>query len=98
MNRRRSIFVTNQVEQKSLEESLAHDLYENLRCLNFIKPLSEEAKKYLLKDVFVKPNKNAFPHIVRYVLTIIDANEFRKKLMWPVGCREAEFEFRYFFH
>lgn len=94
MSRRRSIFVTNQVEQKSIEESLANELFENLRCLNFIKPLPDDAKKYLVRDVFVKPNKNAFPHIFRYIVTSIDANEFRKKFMWPVESREAEFEFR----
>lgn len=97
MSRRRSIFVTatiDQAEQKSLEESLSNELHENLRYLNFCHSLPESAKDFLVKDVFIKPNKNAFHHIVRHLLMIIDPAEFRKKFLWPIATKEAEFEFR----
>lgn len=97
MSRRRSIFVTasiDQAEQKLLEESLSSELHANLRCLCFVQPLPESARQFLQKDVFVKPNKNAFHHIVRHVLMIIDPIECRKKFRWPIATKEDEFEFR----
>lgn len=94
MSRRKSIFVTaaiNQTEHKINEEFLSNELHENLRCLNIVRPPPHNAKQFFEKDVFVKPNKNAFHHIIHYLLKIIDPNEFRKKFFWPVGTGEAEF-------
>lgn len=94
MSRRRSIFVTattNQAEHKITEEFLSNELHENLRCLSIARPPLNNAKQFFEKDIFVKPNKNAFHHIVRYLLMIIDPIEFRRHFLWPVESREAEF-------
>lgn len=46
------------------------------------------------KGMFIKPNAKAFPHVMKYLLTICDANEFKKKFCWPIYNKAAEATFR----
>lgn len=44
--------------------------------------------------MFDKPNTAGFIHITHYLLTIYDAERFRKLIEWPVVCKKTEAKYR----
>lgn len=49
----------------------------------------------LFQGMFIKSNPKAFPLIIKYLFTICDPNEFKKKFCWPIYNKAAEATFRY---
>lgn len=48
-----------------------------------------------LQGMFIKSNPKAFPHAMKYLFTICDSTEFKKKFCWPIYNKAAEATFRY---
>ena len=46
------------------------------------------------QGMFSKSNPKAFPHVMKYLFTICDPNEFKKKFCWPIFNKAAEATFR----
>lgn len=46
------------------------------------------------QGMFMKPNPKAFPHAMKYLFTICDSIEFKKKFCWPIYDKAAEATFR----
>ncbi|XP_025157486.1 uncharacterized protein LOC105182540 isoform X2 [Harpegnathos saltator] len=44
--------------------------------------------------MFDKPNTAGFIHVTHYLLTICDAERFRKLVEWPVVCKKTEAKYR----
>lgn len=44
--------------------------------------------------MFIKSNTKAFPHVMKYLFTICDPNDFKKKFCWPIYNKAAEATFR----
>lgn len=50
---------------------------------------------HFLQGMFIKSNPKAFPHVMKYLFTICDSLEFKKKFCWPIYNKAAEATFRY---
>lgn len=46
------------------------------------------------QGMFDKPNTVGFLHVTHYLLTIYDADRFKKLVQWPVFCKKTEAKYR----
>lgn len=76
------------------EKELSLILYNKLQGLTLLHPPSEDLKKCLSDEMFVKPNQHAFFHVMHYLFRLIDPNEFRKRFYWPITDKRSESNFR----
>lgn len=76
------------------DSSFCDDFYNNMRMLAFFYPFSDGLKEYFEIGMFIKSNTKAFPHVMKYLFTILDASEFKKKFCWPLYNKAAEATFR----
>lgn len=44
--------------------------------------------------MFVKSNTKAFPHVMHFLFTALDATEFKKRFFWPYCDKKGESDFR----
>lgn len=44
--------------------------------------------------MFEKPNTAGFIHVSHYLLTIYDAERFKKFIEWPIVCKKSESKYR----
>lgn len=94
-----SISVYRKYEMDSAKQqsdsSLCDDIYHNMRTLAVFHPFSDGLKENFEIGMFLKSNTKAFPHVMKYLFTILDPNEFKKKFCWPLYNKAAEATFRY---
>lgn len=76
------------------DSALCDDIYDNMRMLAYFYPFSDELKENFENGMFIKPNTKAFPHVMKYLFTILDPCEFKKKCCWPLYNKAAEASFR----
>lgn len=76
------------------EKELSLVLYNKMQGLSLLHPMSEDLKKLLSDDMFVKPNQQAFFHVMHYLFRLIDQNEFKKRFFWPITDKRSESNFR----
>uniref|UniRef100_A0A1B0EXY8 HAUS augmin-like complex subunit 6 N-terminal domain-containing protein n=1 Tax=Phlebotomus papatasi TaxID=29031 RepID=A0A1B0EXY8_PHLPP len=77
------------------EQRLSNAVFFGLYALTQAHKPTAEFQKVFQKDLFLKPNAGALPHVMHYLLTIYDAEEFRKRFHWPIyNDRDAEKSFR----
>uniref|UniRef100_A0A1I8P809 HAUS augmin-like complex subunit 6 N-terminal domain-containing protein n=1 Tax=Stomoxys calcitrans TaxID=35570 RepID=A0A1I8P809_STOCA len=76
------------------EKELSLVLYKKLQGLILLHPASEDFKKCLSDEMFVKPNQQAFFNVMHYLFRLLDPNEFRKRFYWPITDKRAESNFR----
>lgn len=76
------------------ESDLCDGIHDNLRTLTLFYPFSDEMKEIFEYGMFQRSNTKAFHFITKYLFTIIDSNEFRKKFNWPIYNKAAESTYR----
>lgn len=80
---------------KACGQRLHDEMYSNIHILMLVYKPNLELKNIFKKDMFVKANKNAFHHIVYYLLGIINPEKLRRKIrMWPIPETRFEVQFR----
>lgn len=82
------------VPYRAEEKELSHTLYSAIQGLMLLYPPTEELKKCLSDEMFIKPNQNAFFHVMHYLFRIFDAQEFKKRFFWPITDKRSESSFR----
>lgn len=86
----RTIIVPYRAEEKELSSLL----YKAIQGLTLMHPPSEELRKCLSEEMFLKPNQQAFFHVMHYLFRILDAQEFKKRFFWPITDKRSEANFR----
>ncbi|XP_058981408.1 augmin complex subunit dgt6-like [Musca domestica] len=76
------------------EKELSLILYNKLQGLAQLHPPTEDLKKCLSDEMFVKPNQQAFFQVMHYLFRLLDPNEFRKRFYWPITDKRSESNFR----
>uniref|UniRef100_A0A1B0CUJ3 HAUS augmin-like complex subunit 6 N-terminal domain-containing protein n=1 Tax=Lutzomyia longipalpis TaxID=7200 RepID=A0A1B0CUJ3_LUTLO len=77
------------------EQRLSNCVYFGLYALTQAHKPTKEFEKVFQKDLFLKPNVAALPHVIHFLFTIHNPEEFRKRFYWPLyNDREAEKTFR----
>lgn len=76
------------------DSSLCDDIHSNMQMLAFFHPFSDGLKENFEIGMFIKSNTKAFPHVMKYLFTILDPIEFKKKFCWPLYNKAAEATFR----
>lgn len=82
------------VPYRAEEKELSHILYNALLGLTLLHPPSEDLKKCLSDEMFIKPNQQAFFQVMAYLFRILDAHEFKKRFFWPISDKRSESNFR----
>lgn len=85
---------TDSAKPKQSDSSLCDDIHDNMRMLAFFYPFSDGLKENFELGMFMKSNTKAFPHVMKYLFTILDPNEFKKRFCWPLYNKAAEATFR----
>ncbi|XP_043284846.1 uncharacterized protein dgt6 [Venturia canescens] len=68
--------------------------YRNVFLLTQAVPPSKEFLKHFKEGMFEKPNTIGFQHVTHYLLTIYDADRFKKNVQWPLVCKKSEAKYR----
>lgn len=68
--------------------------YRNVVFLNQLVPPDDDFKKTFREGMFDKPNTAGFIYVSHYLLTIHDAERFKKVVEWPVICKKTEAKYR----
>ncbi|XP_059615199.1 uncharacterized protein LOC132260847 [Phlebotomus argentipes] len=77
------------------EKHLSDVVYFGLYALTKARKPTREFEKIFKKDLFLKPNQGALIHVMHFLFTIYDSEDFRKRFFWPLhNDREAEKTFR----
>lgn len=80
--------------QRAEERELSEKLYKKLRGLGLLHPQTDELQICLNEEMFMKPNPQAFFHVMRYLFCLLDATEFKKRFYWPITDKRSEANFR----
>lgn len=86
----RTIIVPYRAEEKELSILL----YKAIQSLTLVHPPTEDLRKCLSEEMFIKPNQQAFFHVMHYLFRILDAQEFKKRFFWPITDKRSEANFR----
>lgn len=82
-------------EHKKLEERVNSALYDNVTLLTLQYPTTKEFIKIFKKDMFLKPNKEAFQEVYYFLLKTLDPNSIQKFIpSWPILNKTMETSFR----
>ncbi|XP_076678156.1 uncharacterized protein LOC143374132 isoform X2 [Andrena cerasifolii] len=68
--------------------------YKNVFLLMQAVPASIESVKYFRKGMFDKPNTAGFIHISHYLLSVHNAQRFRRMVAWPIVQKTDEKKYR----
>lgn len=79
---------------KAEEKEHSEKLYRKLQGLALVQPASDELRKLLAWDMFLKPNQSAFFHVMHYLFRLLDPAEFKRRFFWPITDKKAEANFR----
>ncbi|KNC27947.1 hypothetical protein FF38_06126 [Lucilia cuprina] len=82
------------VPYRAEEKELSHTLYNAIQGLFLLHPPTEDLRKCVSEEMFIKPNQQAFFHIMHYLFRILDAQEFKKRFFWPITDKRSESNFR----
>ncbi|XP_012277265.1 uncharacterized protein LOC105698017 [Orussus abietinus] len=74
--------------------SLSASFHKNVFLLTQLVQPSEDFKKYFKEGMFSKPNTIGFVHVTQYLLSVYDAERFKKLVEWPVICKRTETKYR----
>ncbi|XP_053946141.1 augmin complex subunit dgt6 [Anastrepha ludens] len=80
--------------QRAEERDLSEKLFKKLRGLGLLHPLTDDLRKCLNEEMFIKPNPVAFFHVMHYLFCLLDAVEFKKRFYWPITDKRSEANFR----
>ncbi|XP_017485819.1 PREDICTED: uncharacterized protein LOC108374342 [Rhagoletis zephyria] len=80
--------------QRAEERDLSEKLYKKLRGLGLLQPPTDDLRKCLSEEMFIKPNPQAFFHVMHYLFCLLDAVEFKKRFYWPITDKRSEASFR----
>ncbi|EDV30435.1 uncharacterized protein Dana_GF22941 [Drosophila ananassae] len=79
---------------KAEEKEQSERLYRKLQGLALVHPMTDEMKKLLIWDMFLKPNHAAFFHVMHYLFRLLDPAEFKRRFFWPLTDKKSEANFR----
>ena len=81
---------------KEIEIKMQNQLYGNIHLLTLLHPTSRKFKNVFQPVMFAKNNKEAFHHVMHYLLTILmGAQEFKREIpSWPIFDKQRDSEFR----
>lgn len=82
------------VPYRAEEKELSHILYNAIQGLTLLYPPTEDLRKCLSDEMFIKPNQQAFFHIMHYLFRLLDPQEFKKRFFWPITDKRSESNFR----
>lgn len=83
-------------EKCSISESdLCDGIHDNLQTLSMFYPFTDGMKSIVEHGMFLRPNTKAFHYVTKYLFTIFDPSEFRKKFNWPIYNKAAESTYRF---
>ncbi|KAK2585422.1 hypothetical protein KPH14_010090 [Odynerus spinipes] len=68
--------------------------HRNVFLLTQVIPPSDDFKIHFHEGMFEKPNTVGFMHVSEYLLTIYDAERFKKLIQWPVICKKTGVKYR----
>ncbi|XP_055377767.1 augmin complex subunit dgt6 [Condylostylus longicornis] len=86
----RTIIDTYRAEEKVLSEQV----HKKLETLMLFHQPTFEFKKLFAEGLFLKPNQKAFFHVMHFLLTLFDLNEFKRRFYWPIADKKSEGIFR----
>lgn len=76
------------------ERCVADEIHRNLHALAIFHPPTNDLKRLLGTDMFLKPNSAAFMHVFHFLFNILDVREFRRSFRWPCSDKQDESTFR----
>ncbi|XP_017023797.1 augmin complex subunit dgt6 [Drosophila kikkawai] len=79
---------------KAEEKEHSEKLFRKLQGLALIHPASDDLRKLLAWDMFLKPNQLAFFHVMHYLFRLLDPAEFKRRFFWPITDKKSEANFR----
>lgn len=79
---------------KAEEKEQSERLYRKMQGLALVHPMTDEMKKLLVWDMFLKPNHAAFFHVMHYLFRLLDPAEFKRRFFWPLTDKKSEANFR----
>ncbi|XP_012064489.1 PREDICTED: uncharacterized protein LOC105627821 [Atta cephalotes] len=74
--------------------AITASFHRNVILLNQLVPPDHDFKKIFRQGMFDKPNTTGFIYVSHYLLTIYDAERFKKVVEWPVICKKTETKYR----
>ncbi|XP_039305540.1 uncharacterized protein LOC105192958 [Solenopsis invicta] len=74
--------------------AVSASFHRNVILLNQLVPPDHDFKKIFREGMFDKPNTTGFIYVSHYLLTIYDAERFKKLVEWPVICKKTETKYR----
>ncbi|KYN37492.1 hypothetical protein ALC56_08149 [Trachymyrmex septentrionalis] len=74
--------------------AITASFHRNVTLLNQLVPPDHDFKKIFRQGMFDKPNTTGFIYVSHYLLTIYDAERFKKVVEWPVICKKTETKYR----
>ncbi|XP_012231473.2 uncharacterized protein [Linepithema humile] len=75
-------------------EAVSASFHRNVFLLNQLVPPSNDFKKVFREGMFDKPNMAGFIEVSHYLLTVYDAERFKKLIEWPIICKKMEAKYR----
>lgn len=82
------------VPYRAEEKELSYILYNAIQGLFLLHPPTEDLRKCLSDEMFIKPNQQAFFQIMHYLFRLLDPQEFKKRFFWPITDKRSESNFR----
>ncbi|XP_026836786.1 augmin complex subunit dgt6 [Drosophila erecta] len=79
---------------KAEEKEQSEKLHRKLQGLALVHPMSDELRKLIAWDMFLKPNQVAFVHVMHYLFRLLDPAEFKRRFFWPITDKKSEANFR----
>ncbi|KYN02170.1 hypothetical protein ALC62_06953 [Cyphomyrmex costatus] len=74
--------------------AISASFHRNITLLNQLVPPDHDFKKHFREGMFDKPNTAGFIYVSHYLLTIYDAERFKRVVEWPVICKKTETKYR----
>lgn len=67
--------------------------HRNVLLLTEVVATSDDFKTHFHEGMFDKPNTVGFIHVSQFLLTIYDAERFKKLIQWPIICKKTEVKY-----
>ncbi|XP_011635696.1 uncharacterized protein LOC105426252 [Pogonomyrmex barbatus] len=74
--------------------TVSASFHQNVLLLNQLIPPDHDFKEVFREGMFDKPNTTGFIFVSHYLLTVHDAERFKKQVDWPVICKKTETKYR----
>ncbi|XP_012264350.2 HAUS augmin-like complex subunit 6 [Athalia rosae] len=74
--------------------TLSASFHKNVYLLSQMVSPNEAFRRHFREGMFEKPNTAGFICVSHFLLTIYDAERFKKLVEWPIACKKSESKYR----